>query len=107
MKNADDSEKIPSPYQDAGEDVETTEVFYFSPAKGSGVFLGKTIRKIMPDGKVSYTLLDPTDRVIGPPLPDEETVRQVWGTIAQAMEHRNEEIAKHRRKDEPDKGKER
>lgn len=102
-----DKNGTPSPYQHADQDVEVTEVHYFSPSKGEGVFLGKTIRKISRDGKVSYTLIDPTDRIIGPDLPDEETVRQVWATIAGALEHRAKELGKIRKEDDKDIGKER
>lgn len=101
-------EPTPSPYQNADADIEVTEVFYFSPAKGKGVFLGKTIRKITTDGKVSYTLLDPTERVLGPEVHDEQTVRSIWATIAEALEHRAEELGKLRKDDhEKENGKER
>lgn len=97
----------PSPYQHADQDVEITEVFYFSPSKERSIFLGKTIRKISRDGKVSYTLIDPTDRILGPDLPDEATVRQVWASIAGALEHRANEMDKLRKEDGKEQGRDR
>lgn len=108
-ENPDEQKGTPSPYQNADADVEITEVHYYSPAKRKGVYLGKTIRKITPDGKLSYTLVDPTDRILGPDVHDEGTARSIWGTIAEALEHRSQELGKLRKDDgkEQDKGKER
>lgn len=103
-ENPDNQEATPSPYQDADVDVEVTEIHYLSPAKGEGIFLGKTTRKITLDGKISYTLTDPQGRILGPDLPDEETVRQVWGVIAQAVEC-SEALKKLRTKDDKDQDK--
>ncbi len=103
-ENPEEQKSTPSPYQDAGDDVEIAEVSYKSPTKGKMVFLGKTIRKITRDGKVTYTLLDPSGRIIGPPVSDEETSQQIWSAIAEMLERRAMELGKTR--NEKDDGKE-
>lgn len=101
-ENPEEQKVTPSPYQDAGDDVEITEVYYTSPTKGQMMKLGKTIRKISLDGTVSYTLLDPSDRIMGPPVPDEETSRQIWSAVAEMLEQRGRELQEKREKDGPD-----
>lgn len=98
---------MPSPYQDADSNVETTEVYYYSPSKGEGVFLGKTIKKTNSKGETSYTLIDTTDRVFGPDVSSEDKAQAVWSTIATALERRSEDLGKLRKKDDKEKGKER
>ena len=102
-ENPDKQRGTPSPYQDAGDDVEITEVSYKSPTQGKMVVLGKTIRKITKDGKVSYTLLDPTGRIIGPPVLDEETSQKIWSAIAEMLERRAMDLGKSRQEKDEDK----
>ncbi len=96
----DDAQGTPSPYQDADTDVEIAEVSYMSSTNGHMVFLGKTIRKITRDGKVSYTLLDPSGRIIGPPVDDEQTSQEIWSAIAEMLERRAMELRKNRGRDD-------
>lgn len=100
-ENPDEQEATPSPYQDADVDVEVSEIYYISPSKGKSIYLGKTIRKITLDGKVSYTLINPHGGIMGPDLPNQESTREIWGAVAQTLE-RSAELEKLREKD--DKG---
>ena len=107
--NSDDKNDIPSPYQYGYQKTEITEVYYFSPAKGKTVFLGKTIKKTDDKQEASYILIDPTDSIICPPVENEERVKEIWATIAEVLENRSEELDNLRKKygEEQDKGKER